>query len=468
MTTETLDDLKVAQQMCERGEYDIALDIAQKRLCSDPDDVPALLMSYWCHDRAQRWGEAYQLAARAVELAPKMCAAWINYGKAAMSLYRPEAEKALQQACMIARDRRQQLDALTNLSAYYSDSGQYEKCEEIAKHALDLNPDSAKARGNLGLAQLGQHKWREGWVNYGAVIGGPVRKLMKYHPDEHEPVWDGSPDKRIVVYGEQGLGDELSFASMIPDAVRISRKVIIDCDKRLVGLFRRSFPETQVYGTRWDKDNPMGAEWDDFDRRPQASIIIGHLGSIFRNADSDFPGTPYLVPDPERATMWREFFKTKRKPVIGIAWSGGLAWTAAKFRRWKLDELQPIFNAVDAHWVSLQYKDCAKEVAEFEGATIHDYPYATRTKDYDDTAALVANCDLVIGMQTSVMHLAAAMGVETWCFVNRLKQWRYGKDEIPWYKAMKLYKQSDSGRWPIEDAARVLALRYGARELKRA
>lgn len=461
---EVNDELKIAQHFLEKGDVDTALDIAQAKLCQDPHHVPALLMSYWCHDKARRWGEAYQLAARAVELAPKMCAAWLNFGKAAQSLYQPEAEKAYLTALSLATHDRAGLDCLINLSALYCDQGQYEKCEEYALQALEVDPKSKKALGNLGLAQLGMRKWRDGWINYGAIIGSGVRKHVQYG---EEPMWDGTPDKRVVVYGEQGIGDELSFASMIPDAVKTCRKVIIDCDKRLVGLFKRSFPETNVYGTRWDHDSPHGAEWEDYDRRPNASIIVGHLGSVFRNSDADFPGTPYLVPDPERLTMWREFFKTKRKPVIGIAWSGGLSWTAARFRKWKLEELQPIFNAVDAHWVSLQYKqDSVKEITGFDGAVINDYPFATRTKDYDDTAGLVAACDLVIGMQTSVMHLAAAMGVETWCFVNRMKQWRYGTDEMLWYKAMKLFRQSDDGKWPIDDAARMLALRYSQPSLR--
>lgn len=469
MMQDTFSDLKLAQQMVERGEYDVALDISNAHLARDPDSVPALLMSYWCHDKAQRFGEAYQFAARALELAPKMGAAWLNYGKAAMSLYRPEAEKALQQAVMLAKEKNAALDALTNLSAYYCDAGDYDKCEQIATHALDINPESPKAKANLGLAQLAKRNWADGWNNYGSVIGGPLRKLMKYHPDQPESMWDGTPDKRVVIYGEQGLGDEISFASMIPDAIKVSRKVIIDCDKRLEGLFKRSFPEAQVYGTRWSHLTKEGAEWDEFDKRPQASIISGHLGSIFRLKDSDFPGTPYLVADPERVAMWQGYFQTKRKPIIGIAWSGGLPWTADRFRRWQLEALQPIFNAVDAHWVCLQYKqDCVKEMTEFKGAYLNDYPYATRTKDYDDTAALVKSCDLVIGMQTSVMHLAAALGVETWCFVNSRKQWRYGTDEMLWYKAMKLFRQADTGTWPIQDAARLLTLRYGSLELKRA
>lgn len=175
-----------------------------------------------------------------------------------------------------------------------------------------------------------------------------------------------------------------------------------------------------------------------------------------------------MVSDPERTLMWKALFASKRKPVIGIAWSGGLPWTAERFRRWGLPELQPLFDAVDAHWVCLQYKDAKEEIAQFEGAAIHQYPHATLTKDYDDTAALVAACDLVICMQTSVGHLAAAMGIETWCFVNKLCQWRYGTDEMLWYKAMKLYRQSEKGNWPIQEAARVLKLRYGSLSLKTA
>lgn len=416
-------------------------------------------------DKAKRLPIAYQFAKRALDLAPNISATWTNMGRLCEELYQlKDAETSYKKAVMLSKKPAILALNLNNLSSFYSTTGNWKEGKKIASQALEIEPDNGKARGNLGINQLALREWKEGWVNYGAILGSEYRKLTKYR---NEPEWNGEPGKSVVVYGEQGLGDELSFASMIPDAMKVCSKVIIDCDHRLTGLFKRSFKGAKVYGTRWEKE----LQWDEEDRSPDYSISIGQLGKIFRNSDSDFTGDPYLVPEQERHVMWSEYFKTKGKPVIGIAWSGGLSWTADRYRRWRLEELQPIFDAVDAHWVSLQYKDCKKEIEAFKGAEIHDYPFATLSKDYDDTAGLVSACDLVITMQTSVAHLSAAMGIETWTFVNGFApQWRYGeadREDCIWYDSMKLFRQKN-GKWPIDEAARALRVRYSVPMLKRA
>jgi ADP-heptose:LPS heptosyltransferase len=189
----------------------------------------------------------------------------------------------------------------------------------------------------------------------------------------------------------------------------------------------------------------------------EASTAAFELGQFYRNSDSDFPGTPYLTPCPDRTTMWKGLFATKRKPVIGIAWSGGIWQNASAFRQLPLLEWKPIFDAVDAHWVSLQYKDASKEI---EGTPVVQYPFATLTPDYDDTAALVASCDLVIAMQTSVVHLAGALGVPCWSIIPKVSQWRYGEDytDLPWYRSVKLYRQSKD--WPVKAIADALATHF--------
>lgn len=460
-------ELASARTLVEAKEYDAAFDIVDGILKIDPNYAPALIQAASIFDRARRLTQAYQFARRAVDVAPQLSASWTNYGRLSEELYQlNDAERAYKMAVQLSTKRPVLALNLNNLSSFYATTGRWELAEKTASDALAIDPGSHKARGNLGIAQLAQHKWRAGWPNYGAILGSEYRKLVKYRD---EPEWDGTPGKVVVVTGEQGLGDELSFASMIPDAVKACKRVIVDCDARLTGLFKRSFSRAKVYGTRLDKD----VQWDEEDTKPDYSISIGQLGTLFRNEESDFTGEPYLVPDKERHIMWREYFKTKQSPVIGIAWSGGLDWTGNRYRRWQLSQLQPLFDAVNAHWVSLQYKDAEAEIRSFDGADIHQYKMATLAKDYDETAGLVSACDLVICMQTSVGHLAASMGIPTWCFVNTIApQWRYGTgDTLPWYKSMRLFRQREDGSWPIEEAARMLKVRFSVQpriELARA
>jgi tetratricopeptide (TPR) repeat protein len=392
---------------------------------------------------------SYVLAKRATEIRPERAEPWNALGRAAQLLWRlDEAESAYKKALQRATKNDQRALYNNNIGSVHLDAGDFEKAEKPCRAAIDL-VDDANSKHNLGLSLLAQRRWKEAWPFYSASIGTARRLNYKYLKPE-EPTWDGTKGQKIVVYGEQGLGDEVCAASMLPDAIRDSAKVIIDCDHRLKNLFSRSFPQAKVYGTRWKKN----IAWDEEDRKIDASVSAFEVGKFYRNADADFPGTAYLTPDPERVLMWKALFATKKKPVIGIAWSGGVWHNAAVHRQLPLSEWGPIFDAVDAHWVSLQYKDASQEIV---GTPVVQYPHATLTQDYDDTAALVASCDLVLGMQTSVFHLAGALGIPAWVLIPKVSQWRYGEGytAVPWYRSMKLYRQQ-SGQWPVKSIANDL------------
>jgi tetratricopeptide (TPR) repeat protein len=390
-------------------------------------------------------------AKRASEVDPTNTYCWSNLGMLNEQLYRfDEAENCFRKALNYAKLDSQKGIAYLNWACMLINKGDYVAGETMARRALKYSPNSVKAKANLGMACLALRNWKEGWPLYDAIIGfDGSRRKMQY---AGESVWDGSPDKRIVVYGEQGLGDEISFASMLPDAIKTSKSVVIDCTDRLAGLFRRSFPEATVYGTRWEK----GLGWNRKDQEIDASVSIGGLGKLFRKSDEDFPGTPYLKADPDRVEMWKALFAKAGKPVIGIAWSGGVAWTGDRYRSWTLEQLLPVFQSVDAVWVSLQYKDASKEIESFKSAhpeiDLRQYAFGTLTQDYDDTAALVDALDLVFTMQTAVVHLAGGLGKTCMTFVPKGSQWRYGTTEktLPWYKSVKLYRQAED--WPWAEA----------------
>jgi hypothetical protein len=329
--------------------------------------------------------------------------------------------------------------------------------------------DKAKTRGNLGLALLAVGQWKEGWPLYDAIIGfDKSRRKMQY---VNEDVWDGSKGKTVVVYEEQGIGDAISFASMLPDAIKDCKHVIVDCSPKLAGLFRRSFPQATVYGSM----NGAGEDWRG-KHEIGASISIGGLGKLYRPTPESCPGTPYLVADEQRALMWKAWFDLQRDkgPVIGLGWSGGLEHTGSRYRVWKLDDLMPLFRAVpNATWISLQYQDAETEIEAFRKrhpeVDIRQYKHATLTQDYDDTAAMVAALDLVITMQSAVGHLCGALGKEAWVFVNKYGQWRYGLPEqtsIPWYSSVRLFRNVDG--WPLERAAEELGRRFGDQHIQRA
>jgi len=235
--------------------------------------------------------------------------------------------------------------------------------------------------------------------------------------------------------------------------------VILDCDARLANLFRRSFPKAKVYGTRRAKEG----QWAPEDRQVDCSLPLGQIGEFFRTSNDSFPGTSYLIPCPDRVKMWKALFASKRKSCIGIAWSGGIPKTNARNRQLSLEELLPLLQ-LDAHFVSLQYKDAKEEICAFKATHNVDliqYPYGTLTQDYDDTAALVASLDYVVCIQTAVAHTAGALGTPVSVLLPVATQWRYGTSEdwIPWYNSLNVIRQQKTGSWSneIERAASRVA-----------
>lgn len=431
---------------------ELAVKECEEHLTRNPDDAQVMTMLVSLMKKAGRYGSAYQIAKRAADLRPDRPEAWNCLGTAAQAVWRlDEAESAYRKASQRSTGKKR-ATYLNNIASIKLDAGKFKDAEPIIREALSLDPSDTLAQHNLGLSLLAQHKWKEAWPNYSASIGTESRRKVKYRGDE--PIWDGTKGQKVVVYGEQGLGDEICAASMLPDVIRDSAKVTIDCDARLEGLFKRSFPEAKVHGTRWAKQ----LDWPKEDRDIDASIAGFEVGKFYRNSDADFPGTAYLTPDPDRVAMWRGLFDKKAKPVIGIAWSGGTWINGSQNRTISLEDCKPLFDAVDANWVSLQYKDASKEIA---GTPVVQYQYGTLTRDYDDTAALVASCDLVLGVQTSVFHLAGALGKEAWVLIPTNSQWRYGEEytSVPWYKSVKLYRQTRAG-WPIKAMAEALRAKF--------
>jgi cytochrome c-type biogenesis protein CcmH/NrfG len=453
-------DLQVAQELAEK-DVDTAYAIANRYLKDNPNDLPFLTVMVYVMMAAEKKPIAYHLAKRATQIAPNEPSAWINMGMSAQDLWQSkEAERAYKKGIKVCKDDESALMLLVNLCALYIDTGRFDEAEPWAEQALAIDPEHKKSLANLGFCQLAQRKWAEGWKNYRQCLGHDWRPVTNYCG---EPEWDGTPVKRLALYAEQGLGDVISFASMVPDLK--AEHIVLDVNASLTHLLQRSFPKVKVYGTRLTKK----LDWNKEDQKIDASLSMGQVAEYVRLKDEDFPGTPYLVPCPDRTYMWRQLFKKKKKPVIGLAWRGGIPKTAAKYRQWDLEQLLPLLQSVDAHWVSLQYKPAGKEIAAFKAKhpeiDLVEYPHATLTKDYDDTAALVAALDHCVIMQTAIGHLCGGLGIPCWTFVPKTSQWRYGMsgEEFIWAKSVRLIRQTEHGKWAkdIERAAGELGALFG-------
>jgi len=448
--SQRLQDLKLAQDTSSDGDYQTAIRIAERYLRDNPNDPGFLTIMVYCLLGTGQPTVAYTLAKRVTELIPEDGASWMNYGMAANDLWLDdEAIRYYKRALKKSKTDSQRSMVCVNLSSVLVDTGQYREGAKYAEQALELNPDSVKGRANLGFSQLATRNWEEGWKNYRYCLGCEWRPRTDYGA----PDWDGESEGTIVIYAEQGLGDVISFGSMVPDMIEWcenhNSRLILEVDPRLEGLFKRTFPNTTIDGTRGVKA-PM---WKKEDTEIDYALPMGQLGEYFRTSDEDFPDGVFLKADPDRVLQWKALFDTKKKPVIGLAWRGGIPKTGSKFRQWDLEQLLPILESVDAHWVSLQYKPAGKEIEAFKEKHPHidivEYPHGTLTSDYDDTVAMIAAMDRVVCMQTAVVHVAGGLGVPVWAFVPRNSQWRYGDEgeRFMWAESVRILRQETRGYW---------------------
>ncbi len=426
---------------------------------TDFEDGEALFHLGVCLLHADSFGLAANVLKRAAELMPNNAAAFHNIGTCYHRKQRDdEADVYFRKAVKVKPTFYPAHEGLSMTALHRGDAA---ACIHYANLAIAENPDAIDGRVNRGMAYLSQKRWIEGWRDFDANLGDSKdRKEQKYGD---EPRWDGTKGLDIVVYGEQGIGDEISFASCLPDLMRDSKSVTIECGHRLARLFRRSFPQATVHGTIY-KPEPKWKETAKFDAR----VAIGALPRFYRTKDTDFHGKPYLMPNPQMAIAWRALLASLGdKPKIGIAWTGGIAKTGQKRRSVTLDTFGPLFKSFDANWISLQYKDEEEGVAEAEeryGIKIHDFEWGTRHKDYDQTVALVSELDVIISVTTAVVDVAGSIGKECWCLVPKIPLWRHLNEGnwFPWAASVELFRQKGN-EWPIHLLLGKLKDKFGNR-----
>jgi len=357
---------------------------------------------------------------------------------------------APQQALLIL-DRALELEpnhveALFNKALALTDTGASASAYELIERVLALDPEFAQAHLQRGFMLLKRREFAAGWREYAWRVRIPE---IDHWQDCPYPLWQGETldGKSVLVQAEQGLGDQIMFASCLPDLLRRARRTIVECDPRLAGLFARSFPAATVYRLR-AKGKP---EWS---REPAADFKVrcGDLPRMLRNDDADFPRhSGYLVSDAARVAGWRaRLAKLGAGLKVGLSWRGGTPGTGQAARSLALDTLLPILRVPQANFISLQYGNVNDEIADLAaGHGIELSVWPQTMADMDDMAALIANLDLVITVCTTAAHLCGALGKTAWIMVPAVAEWRYleSGSQIPWYPALRLFRQPRIDEW---------------------
>ncbi len=351
-----------------------------------------------------------------------------------------------------------------NYCSVLSGQGRLDEVISICDQLLAANPELHEARLNRALALLKRQRFADGWADYAA------RKLTRsnYRPRPFRfPQWDGAPVSggAVLVYGEQGLGDEIMFASCIPDVLARRERLVIECSPRLKTLFARSFPAATVHGA--EQADP-DLRWLQSCGRIEGQVAAGDLPGLFRRDAASFPAhTGYLRADEARIVHWKQRLAANPALNVGIAWRGGMRSTRQDFRSLGPAVIAPLLRTAGVRFVSLQHDADAQEVASIgaeTGITLAHWPEALA--DIDETAALICALDLVISVCSTPVHLTGALGRPVWILVPAVAEWRYLEqgEHMPWYPSARLIRQTAGGDWQpvVQSVARDLA-QFGCR-----
>lgn len=454
-----------ARIACDQEDWGQVIALADEAIQHKPDCPEAFFLLGRAATQSKLYGLATQLYHIGTKLAPNVAPMWNNLGVTLQERDEEGAYKAFRKAYEL---NPKMTSALSSLCAVCVSMGRYDEALNWAELCLKEDASAKDALYNSSLALLALGRWAEAWPKYNVCLGIKDRNTRNYHGEEPTPRWnpDTMPRATVVIYGEQGIGDEIMFASMIPDAIKAAEegggRVILETDARLEGLYKRSFPGVTVYPTRGQNI----CEWV-LHEKPTARLECGGLGDFF--GAEPRRGGAFLEADSAKRAMaraWLDSVAPANKRRIGIAWTGGSWATGRRQRSLPLEALGPLLSAPDVEWFCLEYDDPRDDLEAIErlhGVKIHDpRSFVARKADYDDTAAFVSELDLVIAPTTSVVDLCGALGVPVWAFAPHAPPWRYsdvlGPDKMFWYESATVFRQKDKGLWgaPIAKAAAQL------------
>lgn len=399
--------------------------------------------------------DAQRSIERAVELDPAFLPAHTQLGDTLLARNLPQrAARSYREAVRLRPDAANAHDSLGYSLQVMGELSDALPCYE---KAIAIDPEYVQAHLNRAALWLLREDYAKGWAEYEWRLRTPEGAAL----EERFPIprWDGSSlaGRSILVHAEQGLGDQIMYASCLPQVIAQASRCVIECDPRLAALFRRSFPGATVL-EQTERAEGRGLEG------LELRIPFGSLPLHLRRSAADFPRhQAYLRADPKRVSAWRtRLERLGAGPKIGLSWRGGVPRTGRAWRSLALEQLLPVLRRRGMTFINLQYGDSEDERRGLErthGVPIHHWQEAI--EDYDETAALVCALDLTISVCTAVVHLCGALGRPAWVMAPIAPEPRYGFSgaTMRWYPSVRMFRQSRHGDWDgvIRDIVPALA-----------
>jgi Tfp pilus assembly protein PilF len=423
------------------GRLGHAEELYRQILATDSQHSDSLHLLGMIAFQTGRSEESLVLIRKAIAVKGNAAAYHSNLGNVLQSQGRlQEAGACYQRALLLKPDSA---EVYVNLGNIFKEQGQVESSLTCYRRALALNSELADAAAAEANMLLLKGDFAQGWI-------GTERRWDTSDFDTPKRAypwlrWNGErlPPGRLLIWGEQGIGDEIMFAGLIPDVIRTGASCILDCDPRLRPLFARSFPEVvTVSGFVPDPQSNFEIA---------AHLPSGSLPGLFRSSSAAFKATtsPYLAANPSKTAELRARYFDGRK-IIGLAWYTANKKTGRN-RSIDLSLLAPLFALPGIRWVSLQYgnHDALEKQAASANAPVLVDRDVDQLTNIDDFAAQIRAMDLVITIDNSTAHLAGALGVPAWVLLPFAPNWRWQleRGDSLWYPSLRLFRQTQEGDW---------------------
>jgi tetratricopeptide (TPR) repeat protein len=354
-------------------------------------------------------------------------------------------------------------DALYNLGNNYNKLAQYGRAIDYYNKVLEFYPDDIDAHHSLAALMLKLGNFKQGWKH---SEWRWAKSLANQVHNFNIPEWNGESlaAQRLLVWSEQGVGDQIMFASTLPDLLKQTQAVAWECDPRLVPLLNRSMPSVNfIEKSLSSTGKPVLKLWPSSDFH----IPAGSLGKILRDDISKFPNLKsYLKADSARTAIIRNDYEQRfpGKLLVGISWRGGTSAGTNKYdRSLRCSEMQPLTKLTNTQFINLQYGDTQEDRSNLESLGLHIYndPEIDPLLNLDDQAAQISALDLILSVDNTTVHLAGALGVQAYVLLPKDPDWRWGleRDDSYWYPSLKLIRNTEPDNWikTIEKATNAIS-----------
>jgi tetratricopeptide (TPR) repeat protein len=450
--------LSKAIKLHKQKEYVQAQKIYEQVLEINPGNFDALRLLGTIFAQTNQLDKSLVLLERAQEINSSHIGLLNNYGNVLKDLKRyEEALLIYQRAINLNPDKP---DAWINQATTLFEIKRYPEALVSYQKAIALNPDYAEALLNCGVMQLHNLFFIDGWQGFEARW---QKKDFNSKPlITTKPVWKGGEKEgRLLIWAEQGIGDQILYGSMFKELAHFPQKKIVFLNSKLISIFKRSFPEYSFL------------EGDEIYREDlyDEQIPIGSLGQFFRKELSDFKNIayPYLIDDPVKTQHIKSLPPFSNQKTCGISWRSSNQ-KLGKDKSVSLLDLLPILSSNDMQFINLQYGDTAKEVADLaeeHGQSLYSVPEIDIFNDIDGVLSIIKACDLVITTSNSTAHLAGALGKEALLLVpysvGKFWYWHDIDGFSLWYPSVRVFQQKTQGDWatPIHEMKSYLEKKNG-------